>query len=816
MNVSENARHLVGAINRSAGAEATPYHELADEMMEHGHPGANIVVQAGRHAVERGGRSYGQYTPAHAAADTAAGNHYQLVNHQLGDHAPTVPHGYNPAENPAGHGIQRALFRHAYESHTFGPVAIHRRVAGGEPAGPSREWFHSRVLRSFGHPEPEKTLPPVIASVHVPGAEGKPGRIFHAFANPENVEHLAGDLDPLAAAHLRRTVAEHYGSEHPVKLARVKIDPRTGNEPGVNMWTGEPVSGSGRTVYKPDPITQVPQQFGVTHYPTDGIVHTSKHEGTGNVKRDTADSAWYERSAVHKALEDAAGAPVAERDAVMHTAFIKKLLSMPEGRKVLGPAAERYERAATMLPKMIPAGDGSLRSSVVGSRPVGPRMDALTDLVRPMVAVANKLLVRAGLAGDMNRPDYTNPPAKVASDEHADPTVAAVKTVAERRAKDADAFRIGVADGRSAKRIIKQEGAATAAGGAPDESPIPLALGPEDRGHRWQMIHQMAASGQDRKTILAALQKTHELTPRQAADTYRRWARSEDARRALAAEPKPGDPMFRLARKPKPPGAPTGGDPLATGPRPDELKGTAFKDTNRALKASLPAAPESWNPTVDVPVHPQVKDTALAYHLRQLVNEYEPRGKRGDERALQIQTLARHVLAGKSLPGVNGDPHAALGAALKKDKHRYADLYNWHTMSQSLMSDHLVKNAVEKMMVRPDGMADHEFWDKVRRQFMGDSSTNPRYEEFWRRLRAAVGHHAPFRHGPESFINTVKDSILRIGDRELDREYLKHVRKEQKVRGSDLWDTTANLHWRSVMGRTPTGPHRLARKGNES
>jgi hypothetical protein len=171
---------------------------------------------------------------------------------------------------------------------------------------------------------------------------------------------------------------------------RITIDPRTGDEPGVNMWTGNKLPSSGkRVVAEADPDR---------HHWSDGIVHPGVHPGTNNAAP-TADAAWHERVAVHRAMEYLnGGKPVPPAEVTRHVRAIKELAGREGGRNLFGAALDRYTTSAGYLADSLPPADGSLRGSGPDSRPKGRRVDLLTNVVTPLVRTTNKLLADGGMA----------------------------------------------------------------------------------------------------------------------------------------------------------------------------------------------------------------------------------------------------------------------------------------------------------------------------------------------------------------------------------------------------------------------------------
>lgn len=217
---------------------------------------------------------------------------------------------------------------------------------------------------------------------------------------------------------------------------------------------------------------------------------------------------------------------------------------------------------------------------------------------------------------------------------------------------------------------------------------------------------------------------------------------------------------------------------------------------NEALRAKHLTG-EAWTDNwlgAKRPVDPQIANTALAYHLRQIAQT----SKNEHTRA-----LAEHALSGTSMPGI-ADPFRKLGQRLKAEGHGLADAYNWHSVDSGLALDKWVNQAVQKHVLRREGMTDHEYWDQVHRQY--GSKDNP---EFWARLVKEAGSPGAStylfgKHGPEQVKERVRASINRIADRHLDREYLGAVRKD-KQQADPIFGLA------SVLSPKPRGANKFAR-----
>ena len=164
------------------------------------------------------------------------------------------------------------------------------------------------------------------------------------------------------------------------------------------------------------------------------------------------------------------------------------------------------------------------------------------------------------------------------------------------------------------------------------------------------------------------------------------------------------------------------------------------------------------------PVDPQIAGTALAYHLRQIAQASKP----------ETAALAEYALAGRTLPGVNGDVYRALGKRLKKEKRPLADAYNWENITEKQSVDNWLERFIRKH-VQHGPLEEHHYFDLVKRQFGNGKGKNNAYNAFWSRLQKAARednvvlskkHH-------EDFQQTIEDALHRIADRHQDRAYLR-------------------------------------------
>lgn len=616
---------------------------------------------------------------------------------------------------------------------------------------------------------------------------------------------------------------------------RPAID-KAGSQVGVNEWTGNAAPDAGPKRYTGG-ITVVPD-----HHWSDGILHKGRFEGTDNVS-DHANAAWYERSAVANALESKGGGPVGDQEVAKHVDMIKKLAGHPQGKKLLGAAWDKYEKEATDLHHYAAPGQTNLlRGASPSSRASGPVVSHLTGLVSPLVGVANRVLSHAGAAQlRVNQPvepiahesDQGEEPEWESIDgvpyegvDHGEPTIA--QGLKKRRELKPIPLVEGAPKPKRDRPTPPVPGGLPPLPAAPDLShrgdpggPIKLVEDPQVLNEsRYATIKRLNDGGADRAEIIAHLKQNHVLSHRQAADSYRRWVRANDAKQGQDREAGAGP--ARLARPGN--GEPVGPKDLSGAAREYQRGGFGAVGNNPALAGNTSgstAQPERGTrllgPRFGQPgqgnvtdrVHDQISDTSLAYHLRQIARDFEKRDK-------TTAGLAEAILSNKGAPFTGGDPYAELGARLRKAKHRLAGAYNWHTMDASLRRDKAVEDYVRSKVGQPEGMGDREYWDKVRRQFgTEDRAKNPAYDQFWQGLVRHVASRpnifdraTPDR--PEAFLRAVRDSMSRINDRYLDKEYMAAV-KGEKADGESR--QLGDLNWESVMDREHQGPHKFSRTG---
>lgn len=172
-----------------------------------------------------------------------------------------------------------------------------------------------------------------------------------------------------------------------------------------------------------------------------------------------------------------------------------------------------------------------------------------------------------------------------------------------------------------------------------------------------------------------------------------------------------------------------------------------------------------------------IDGTALAFHLRQIASDH-PDLQAATEAAL---TNRSHGVA------VGKDPFEFIGTSLKRRGHALADAYNWRQIADGLRQDAHVQDFVRRHVGHPTHLDDHEYWGAVNRQF--GKGSHKQVEEFWRRFER--------EHGGKITREQATESIFRLRDRALDREYLSGV----KGKGGD------KQQWRETMGEAPQAKH---------
>lgn len=163
-------------------------------------------------------------------------------------------------------------------------------------------------------------------------------------------------------------------------------------------------------------------------------------------------------------------------------------------------------------------------------------------------------------------------------------------------------------------------------------------------------------------------------------------------------------------------------------------------------------------------IDPLIEGTALAYHLRDFAQNHADS---------KVRALATHALAGTTGKITEGtDAFTALGAALKGDPR--AEMYNWAHVDKNLALDRWTDQVIRKHIPKPAGMSEHQYWDKVHRQY--GSKDN---EAFWARIGKESGNPYQFyKQDAATIRDRVRASINRHADRHLDREYLKAVKTD--------------------------------------
>lgn len=761
---------------------------LSDAMQEEGHGGSNIIVQ---HAKQLGDPAWSWARQRPTALGGRPG-------------APTMLGVYYSRAVPGSGPVQPDGAPHVY---TRNEGVGEDRAVGGT------SW----------------RVPPVVVHHSIPHPTGGDATHFVAEANPDNVEHLVHDLDPVTAHLLRQHVAmAHPGvkaSGEPFHLARPQAEKARGetidskgNTVGVNQWTGEPVAPKKNRVL----AEVVPE-----HHWADGITHAGVHPGTHNVAP-SANAAWYERSAVHKALEGLDPArPWGQSDVTDHVVAIKKLMESDRGRKALGPDLEAYEAGAKVLPQVVGKPTGSLIGSGRDARPSGPVIDRLTQIVTPLVKQANRVTTAYHRlhAGPQAAPLDFNPHAEkkpayevvAPGDENTPedlPIDLPTPSSALRKIKVVSDEKADAVREKAEKESQKNTIAAAKKNKDPDAIPVvsaakPLGWKPPEE-HRFAAMHRLLTSGATVEQIKAHLTDVngHALTKRQAAASVSNFLRAEKARRAQLAEQASGSGAVKLAREePKVTTVPKETAHVLGDINPKDLSGTAFKETQRPVGALNSDTDKEKRYTVD----PQIAGTSMAYHLRQIARDFGAGSEwssryRQDlpdhdpDREARVRTLAEAALAGRAIKGTNGDVFAALGKELSHYRHPHANAYNWDKIGNGLARDRHVETEVGKIL--KDGALEkyggrHDLlWDHIHRTVKNGT---PRGAQLLEHIRSTVGTggRTYMFKGSDLTDEALLDSIHRIADRHLDREYLKQVSADRK-RGPSH-DANDPLYWRSVI-----------------
>lgn len=764
---------------------------LADAMQEEGYGGSNIVVQ---HAKQIGDPRM-NWTRGY-------GSHYVLPTYYDRAHPaaiPEAPAAGSPHETP----VQPNGAPHVY---TRSPAVDESRdlMAGDR-------W----------------RIPPVVVHHTIPHPDGNATH-FIAEANPDNVEHLAHDLDPVTAHLLRQRVAMAYpgvkASGEPFRLARPveekargeTIDAK-GNTVGVNQWTGEPNAPKKNRVL----AEVVPE-----HHWSDGITHLGVHPGTNNVAP-SSNAAWYERSAVHKALEGIdPSRPWGQNDVTDHVVAVQKLLSSELGRKALGPDAEAYEAGTKVLPQVVGKPSGSLIGSGRDARPTGPVIDRLTQIVSPLVKQANRVVSAYNRlhGGPVSKPLDFDPHAEkkpayevvAPGDENIPedlPIDLPTPSSALRKIKVVSDEKASAVREKAEKESKKNTIAAAKANKDPDAIPVvdsakPIGWKPPEE-HRFAAIHRLLTSGATPEQIKAHLTDVngHALTKRQAAASLTNFLRAEKARRAQAAEQSAAGPVKLAREEPKMTALPKETAHVLGDINPKDLSGTAHKETLRPEGALNSDRDKVKRYTID----PQIAGTSLAYHLRQIARDFGAGSEwssryRQDlpdhdpDREARVRSLAEAALAGQPLKGTNGDVFAALGKELSHYRHPHAGAYNWDRIGNGLARDKHVETEVGKILkenaLEKYGGRHDLLWDHIHRVAKGGSE---RGKQILEHLRSTVGTGGKtYMFKPSDLSDeALLDSIHRIADRHLDREYLKQVSADRK-RGPSHKEGDP-LYWRSVL-----------------
>lgn len=386
---------------------------------------------------------------------------------------------------------------------------------------------------------------------------------------------------------------------------------------------------------------------GPSHTEYDGIVHRGSTP-SGHLHPPTYPKAAAERSAVATALQRLG---VAQTDPAQFRRQVSdhtRTAAWLARRLPDNPLVTHYRRLADQIgaPDVVrPNPDGPFMT-VDAAGPVGHDLAAAAI---PLVRFANRFLNRAG----KNSPQPFERPVDL---------------------RQAEADRAATADHRAANAPVKTPEPVLSIPKAVDapkiplksprrnprpepeppvpqtDAPIPLANFKGETGQsgaRWRTIRDLEAAGHDRAAIVRKLADEFLLSPRKAADTYRRYA---------AAKQRVLNRVNRLARP------------------------VNFGDMTRRQVAG------------------DLKGTRLAYHLFQIAKQHW-----GDSRIKQLVAQALYSTGPKV-----ADPYAELGQRLREAGSDWADEYNWDRMGESMTADRVVAAALRKMAdARPTGKALH-------------------------------------------------------------------------------------------------------------
>ena len=772
--------HLASAVHPQHGDphDKAAHGALADAMMEEGVPGSNIVVQHAR---------------------------------QLGDEALNWTRGFN-----AGTMLPVFYSRMTPAFALHGPEETGQIPMRTETQPPGAPKVYERPAHILENNATPWRFPRVVVHHSVENAHGGKTH-FIAEANADNVDHLAHDLDPVTAQLLRNHVGTHTKpSGEPFHLARPEEEKKRGetidakgNTVGVNQWTGNAL--------KPDKNAPLKTEVVPENHWADGIVHPGVYPGTNNVSP-TADAAWHERSAVHKALERLEpGRAFGQADVGEHVQMIKKIMQTNAGKTALAGPIENYQKGAAVLPQITGKGAGVLRGSGIDSRPTGPVLDRLAQLVHPLAEAAHRAIKfrNAKEAGPVSKPLPFDPNAGPAY-EVVDPKDVNIPedlpidlptpSSALRKIKVVSDDKEAAVKARAEKESQKNTIAAAKANKDPDAIPVvasakPLGWKPPAE-HRFAAIHRLLQTGATPEQIKAHLTDVngHALTKRQAAASLVAYLRAETARRAQEALRAASESPVKLARP-----------PFQAEINPRDLSGGAYPKESGGFgtqgKPNLDA-----HKSTSFSIDPQIAGTSLAYHLRQIADHYGGNGSKEEQpnpntvhstakRDSVIASLAEHALAGKAPVGTGGDVYAALGQALKSAGHPLSNAYNWDRMSNGLARDRWVEEEVSKVL-KPDALKKYQgrqdwLWDHVHRSVRNGTPMGTALLDHLRNQMGVGAKTYLFDTKQKQGDQALLDAIHRIADRHLDREYLKAVTKDRQ-RGPSHTEGDP-LYWRSVM-----------------
>ena len=303
-----------------------------------------------------------------------------------------------------------------------------------------------------------------------------------------------------------------------------------------------------------------------------------------------------------------------------------------------------------------------------------------------------------------------------------------------------------------------------------DLPPIPL-VGHEGPSH-WDTIESQYGHMRP-GDLVRHVMSLHGLSREAAAESIRAHALARDAKRGL--QPDPDGPLGLARPWESPERAPTmadvrAGDATVELPMSEEARKAHestpgwYPRTGNAVAA--PGGPITHSSLMDPTIHPQLRGTSLAYHLKSIVNRYTKVDPH----------LAR--TAQNALHGVSGPSFALVGEGLKYHGDKLAKAYNWAGIERGLALDRAVESLVDKHVggreTLPKDTGNTRRWDKILYSLGSGRShqdAHSQYDTFWLRMLKDLKA-AGWTGDPERLKDLAERSIRRIADREHDRAYL--------------------------------------------